>query len=315
MPVGSRTLTEHYGLGVSSATVRNELVRLEVDGYLMQPHTSAGRIPTDVGYRAFVDYLLDSGLVSEDEEYRRYIHQMREDARELDELVEKTGAALARFTDCMSVVLAPAAPLLRMKQLSLISLSPFHALIVLVTEDGQVLNRHMEFQREVAPEELAEVQGFLNETFAGKDAAALERFFGDEAALASLSALARTVMRELEACVVESGIAHAHRLGLSALLSKPEFAHSRQVLPLLQVLEDDTVLLQLFDDMMASDEDPTVRIGTENKSEKLHGVSVVAGQYGSGRAAGVVAVIGPTRMDYSRVIQAVRMAARSLDEA
>ena len=117
LPVGSRTLTERYQLGVSPATVRNELSVLEDGGYITQPHTSAGRIPTDFGYRAFVDNLLASDLAGDDERYRPVVDQLRRSASELDALLEQTSSALTRLTDCLSIVLAPSVLNLHLKQL------------------------------------------------------------------------------------------------------------------------------------------------------------------------------------------------------
>ena len=314
MPVGSRTLTERYRFGVSSATIRNELSALESNGYITQPHTSAGRIPTDYGYRAFVDHLLESDDAPQDPVYAQKMAEMRAQAREIDSLLAQTSEAIARFTDCLSIVLAPSVLQLRVKQISLISMSAFHALIVLVTEDGQVFNRHMDFGVEVAPEELAVVQNHLNSVFRGKTTSEVSDALASGMEEVYSNPLVGMVVTEVIACLQESGLAHSHRLGLSALLTKPEFSHAHQLLPLLQVLEDDTVLLELVDDVMQSDDDPTVRIGSENKADALSGVSVVAGQYGRGSGAGIVAVIGPTRMDYSRVIQAVRLASHMLDD-
>ena len=217
LPVGSRTLTERYELGVSPATVRNELSALEYEGYLSQPHTSAGRIPTDVGYRAFVDDLVANGAVSDDEQSREAINRLRNSARELDELLAQTSSALTRLTDCLSIVMP-------------------------------------------------------------------------------------------------ADISRSRRLGMSALMRKPEFATSAALLPIMQVLEDDTVLLHILDASVPEDDTPSVRIGSENEAEQLSGVSVVASRYGSGEMSGIVAVIGPTRMDYSKVLQAVRIASKALGD-
>lgn len=217
LPVGSRTLTERYELGVSPATVRNELSALEYEGYLSQPHTSAGRIPTDIGYRAFVDDLIASGAICDNDQSREAVNNLRNSARELDELLAQTSAALARLTDCLSIVMPP-------------------------------------------------------------------------------------------------DVSRSRRIGMSSLMRKPEFASSAALLPIMQVLEDDTVLLHILDSSVAPDESPAVRIGSENESEQLSGVSVVASRYGSGDTGGIVAVIGPTRMDYSKVLQAVRIASKALGE-
>ena len=217
MPVGSRTLTERYGLGVSPATIRNDLSMLEGEGYISQPHTSAGRVPTDFGYRAFVDNLVESGAIAEDAASQQTVEQLRQSARELDDLLERTSATLSQLTECLTIV---------------------------------------------APQALA----------------------------------------------------HPHRAGLSALMRQPEFAYTQSLIPIMQVLEDETVLLQVLDATAQSSETPRVCIGSENEAEQLSGVSVVASRFGHGEGEGIVAVIGPTRMDYSKVLQAVRMASRALTE-
>lgn len=320
LPVGSRTLTERYHLGVSSATVRNELSVLEDGGYIAQPHTSAGRIPTDQGYRAFVDNLLATGLPADgdDEEsgrYRAVTDELRRSASELDAMLEQTSSALTRLTDCLSIVLAPSVLNLHIKQLSLVSLTPLRALVVLVTEDGQVFNRQMEFAEDVSADELARVQRFLGGVFAGKSLHEMEEGLGQGMTEAFRDPLVRMVIDEVLSCLQESEQSRAHRLGMSSLLAQPEFSHAQALLPVMQVLEDDTVLLHILDDTAKQGTGvPCVTIGSENADEALSGVSVVASRYGRGDAAGVVAVVGPTRMNYSKVIQAVRAASAALGD-
>lgn len=225
MPVGSRTLAENYGLGVSPATVRNELSALEQGGYITQPHTSAGRIPTDMGYREFVDEILVSHAGAHDAMRRSMAAQMRESADRLDELMRRTSEELARLTECLSIV------------------------------------------------------GCMD---------------GDPRSTGKLA------MRE--------------RLGLSSLMRKPEFHESSSLLPLMEILENDTVYFRVFDDAASASDGLAIRIGEENAEAGLNCVSVIAGVYGSGSTQGVVAVIGPKRMDYSKVIDAVRAAQSILDE-
>lgn len=314
LPVGSRTLTERYHLGVSPATVRNELSVLEDDGYITQPHTSAGRVPTDFGYRAFVDDLLRSGLgPADDERSRKAAEQMRGTASELDALLEQTSSALARLTDCLSIVLAPSVLNMRIRQITLVSLSPRRALVVVVTEDGQVFNRQMEFAMDVDPADLAAVQRLLNDVLLGKTIQEVEEGLGRGMYEAFRSPLVRMALDEVLSCLQEGDLS-VHRLGVSSLLTKPEFSQSESVLPVLKALEDNTVLLHICDAAEQAGDMPCVRIGSENDDEGLSGVSVVASSYGKGPSMGVVAVIGPTRMDYSRVIQAVRIARSALDD-
>ena len=217
MPVGSRTLTERYRFDVSPATIRNELSALEDEGYITQPHTSAGRVPTDFGYRTFVDDLVDSGMLPDDPQAVEAIGRLRETAAELDDLLDRTSKALSEFTDCLSVVTPP-------------------------------------------------------------------------------------------------GHAHPKRLGIMSLMRQPEFAYTESLLPIMQVLEDDTVLLHVLDETATDQPGPQVRIGSENEAEQLSGVSVVACRYGIGPNGGIVAVIGPTRMDYTKALAAVRLASRTLGD-
>ena len=312
-PVGSRTLTERYKLGVSPATVRNDLSALEDAGYITQPHTSAGRIPTDAGYRAFVDDLMNSAPF-DNHPFPEVVAQLRHTAGELDDLMAATSAALTKLTDCLSIVVAPALIASHIRQFSLISLSNYQALVVIVAEDGQVVNRQISFNEEVTPDALAEVQRLLNDIFAGKSMADMKRNVEQDQLAALQDPLTQIILEEVILGMNENNLGKTHRLGMSALLRKPEFSTSEALLPVIQVLEDNTVILKIVDDMMNAEGDTMVRIGHENAAEEFAGVSVIAGQYGRGEGAGVVAVIGPTRMDYNRVLGAVRAARSALQD-
>lgn len=234
MPVGSRTLAERYHLGVSSATVRNDLSALEGAGFITQPHTSAGRIPTDAGYRAFVDELISSGIADEEDPHSEIVNELRSSARELDALMEQTSAALMRLTDCLSIVVAPSVFSAHVRQFSLISLSNYSALIVIVAEDGQVLNRQISFAEEVLPDELASVQNLLNRVFAGKSPREFRAACDVQALEALRDPLAQYVLDEVLACLQESDIGRVRRLGISSLMKKPEFSSSSSLLPLMR---------------------------------------------------------------------------------
>ncbi len=313
LPVGSRTLAERYRLGVSPATVRNELSALEDEGYIVQPHTSAGRVPTDYGYRAFVNDLLATGIVADDDDYARVIAQLRDRATELDSLLERVSSVISQLTNCLSIVIAPSVLNLRIKQLTLISLHPRRAVVVLVTEDGRVFNRQMDFDINVAQDDLAHVQNFLNDALLGSTLKEVEEGLVRGMDESFRNPLVRMVLDEVLSCLTEDSAGRTHQGGISTLLAQPEFAQSEALLPVIQVLEEDTVLLRILEDA-AGASDTTVRIGSENESESLSGVSVVASSYGRGSSAGVVAVIGPTRMDYSNVIRAVRAASAALQD-
>ena len=308
LPVGSRTLTERHHLGVSPATVRNDLSALEDAGFIQQPHTSAGRVPTDAGYRTFVDELLLSGLAEEERPHRDMVEELRSSASELDALMERTSAALARLTNCLSVVMAPSVFAGRIRQITLVSLSDWQAIVIVVAEDGQVVNRAITFTEEVSADELAGAQNLLNRVLVGQSDRVVSRSLVANSVEALSDPLVQLIIDEVIDCLGESDGNRAHSLGISSLLRQPEFSDAKALLPVMEVLEDDRVLLHAFDETAQEGGPVMVRIGHENPASELAGVSIVACPYGRGEADGIVAVIGPTRMNYASAIRAVRAA-------
>lgn len=301
LPVGSRTLVERYNLGISSATVRNELSLLEEMGYLAQPHTSAGRIPTDFGYRAFVDELLSESDPDNGED--ALARELRESASDLDDLMDRTSQALARFTDCMTLLVPPRILSVDIRLVNLVLLTPQRLLIVIVTEDGQVFDRQMDLPRDYSQDEIGKTQEALNNILVGTS---LSSTSGELPLGASgvHDDLFRMVMAEILACLKDQNAIKAHPLGISHLLGKPEFSDSSCLMPVLEELEGDTMLLRVFNDAAASEE-PVVRIGHENDSEALSSVSLIANRFGEAEHSGLILIVGPTRMDYSQVLKAV----------
>lgn len=310
LPVGSRTLVERYNLGISSATVRNELSLLEEMGYLAQPHTSAGRIPTDFGYRAFVDELLSESDPDNGED--ALARELRESASDLDDLMDRTSQALARFTDCMTLLVPPRILSVDIRLVNLVLLTPQRLLTVIVTEDGQVFDRQMDLPRDYSQDEIGKTQEALNNILVGTS---LSSTSGELPLGASgvHDDLFRMVMAEILACLKDQNAIKAHPLGISHLLGKPEFSDSSCLMPVLEELEGDTMLLRVFNDAAASEE-PIVRIGHENDSEALSSVSLIANRFGEAEHSGLILIVGPTRMDYSQVLKAVRAARNVLKD-
>lgn len=310
LPVGSRTLVERYNLGISSATVRNELSLLEEMGYLAQPHTSAGRIPTDFGYRAFVDELLSESDPDNGED--ALARELRESASDLDDLMDRTSQALARFTDCMTLLVPPRILSVDIRLVNLVLLTPQRLLIVIVTEDGQVFDRQMDLPRDYSQDEIGKTQEALNNILVGTS---LSSTSGELPLGASgvHDDLFRMVMAEILACLKDQNAIKAHPLGISHLLGKPEFSDSSCLMPVLEELEGDSMLLRVFNDAAASEE-PVVRIGHENDSEALSSVSLIANCFGEAEHSGLILIVGPTRMDYSQVLKAVRAARNVLKD-
>jgi heat-inducible transcriptional repressor len=311
-PVGSKTLVNRYELGCSPATVRNELSILEETGFLVQPHVSAGRMPTDTGYRSFVDDLLEKGspALEGGGEAASRLHR----AAEVDELMRETSMALTRLTDCLAVVLSPSVSLARVKRIDLLSMAPHRALMVLITESGQVVNRSMELADATSAESLREVEQALNAAFDGKRAADIRPLRVALEAAHEGDLLVPRVVDEILDALAEADRDRLYHVGIPALLAQPEFHDAAQARPLIEFLEDGISVLEALSDALGNRE-LTVRIGHENRRAELGNVSIVAINYGVGSADGVVGVIGPTRMNYSRAMAAVRVIADGLSEA
>lgn len=313
-PVGSKLLVDCYHLGCSPATVRSELAALEETGYVYQPHVSSGRVPTDTGYRAFVDELLETGKPAPDGEALPVRRSYLELAGEIDDLIRQTSVALSHLTHYVAVVMAPTLNLSRIRRVDLVSMGARRALLVVITESGQVVNRHVALSEEATPERLAEVERALNASLSDKQAVEVRPLRrAMDTGRAEHALLAEIIGQVLE-CLEEADRDRLYHVGVPELLALPEFSDTSMVRPLLTVLEDGLVMLETLSEVMR-DGGLTVRIGSENSARELGHMSLVATKYGSENADGIVGVIGPTRMDYSRSIAAVHSAAEELSEA
>ena len=308
-PVGSKALVERHNLGVSPATIRNDMAALEDEGYIAQPHTSAGRIPTDKGYRLFVDRLSTVKPLSAAE--RRAIQTFLDGALDLDDIVARTVRLLAQLTRQVAVVQYPSLSRSSVRHVELVQLSTTRLLVVLITTTGRVEQRVVETRGEVDDSLLGELRAQLNAATvgvrlseaAGKLTELPERFTVEQRPVvhAVMSALLESLVEEHEDRVVLGGTANLARFG-------PDFPHT--IRPVLEALEEHMVLLHLLGE--ASDPSVlTVRIGAENIHEGLSSTSVVSVGYGSeSEALAKLGVLGPTRMDYPGTMGAVRAVAR-----
>jgi heat-inducible transcriptional repressor len=308
-PVGSKALVERHNLGVSPATIRNDMAALEDEGYIAQPHTSAGRIPTDKGYRLFVDRLSTVKPLSTPE--RRAIQSFLGGAADLDDIVGRTVRLLAQLTRQVAVVQYPSLTRSSVRHVELVTLSASRVLVVLITNTGRVEQRVVESPADVSETLLGELRAQLNESVGGVRLAdapdrltdVTERFTASDrpVATAVIAALLETLVEQQEERVVMGGAANLARFG-------PDFPHSIQ--PVLEALEEQVVLLRLLGEVT----DPsvlTVRIGHENPFEGLATTSVVSVGYGSdSESLAKLGILGPTRMDYPGTMGAVRAVAR-----
>ncbi|WP_239330444.1 heat-inducible transcriptional repressor HrcA [Frankia sp. CiP3] len=308
-PVGSKALAERHQLGVSPATVRNDMSALEEEGYITQPHTSAGRIPTDKGYRLFVDRL--SGVKPLSRAERRAIQSFLEGAIDLDDVVRRSVRLLAQLTRQVAVVQYPSLPCSSIRHIEIVTITPARLLLVLITDTGRVEQRVAEVPAPVDDLIVGELRGVLNAALNGR------RLVDAPDAVADLSDAARPDLRPhlntLIAVVMEALIDKPEErvaLAGTANLTLSAFDFADTLRPLLEALEEQVVLLKLIGEVRDLDT-VTVRIGQENSMDALRSTSVVATGYGRGASAlGGLGVVGPRRMDYPGAMAAVRAVAK-----
>jgi heat-inducible transcriptional repressor len=316
-PVGSKALVERHGLGVSPATVRNDMAALEEEGLITQPHTSAGRIPTDKGYRLFVDRLTTIKPMTPAE--RRAIATILDGAVDLDDVVQRSVRLLAQLTHQVAIVQYPTLSRSTVRHVELVALASSRLLVVLILSSGRVEQRLVDLAVPMEDDDVAALRGRLSAVLGGRTVAEattalelLEEAPGDggvQAAVAETLVDAMSDHRSSERVAV-GGAANLARFGDSFELS---------VRPLLEALEEHVVLLKLLGEAQSGGL-VTVRIGHEGPYQEFASTSVVSTGYGPGdEAVGNLGVVGPTRMDYPGTMSAVRAVARYvsriLDEA
>jgi heat-inducible transcriptional repressor len=307
-PVGSKALSERHNLGVSPATIRNDMAALEEEGYIAQPHTSAGRIPTDKGYRLFVDRLSAAKPLSAAE--RRAIQSFLQGAGDLDDVLRRTVRLLAQLTRQVAVVQYPTLTRSAVRHLEVVDVGPRRLMIVLITDTGRVEQRVLELPVAITDDDVNELRRTLNTHLQGR------RLVDAHTALLDLPDVVlpalRPVMTTIVAGLVEALVDQPEErvvTGGTANLTRSAMDFPNSLHPVLEALEEQVVLLRLIGEVDSST--VLVRIGGENTYQGLQSTSVVSVGYGSGDTSlGGLGVVGPTRMDYAGNMTAVRAVAR-----
>lgn len=300
-PVGSKVIVERYDLGVSPATIRNDMAALEEEGLIYQPHTSAGRIPTVKGYRLFVDRLAQLKPMSLPE--RRAMETFLSDAVDIDDVVERTVRLLAQLTRQVAIVQYPRFERTHIVRVELVDLGESRILVIVITDDGQVTQRVLGYSGATA-DDINHLRDQLNAVCVGTDIKSIPdllgtlAIIGDELAqlrLAACQVVVDLTRRDGEDRILIAGTAN---------LARSTIDFRRTIVPVLDALEEQVALLRLFSAVPT--DDVTVSIGDENLHDGLAETSVVAGSYGDDNATAHLAVVGPMRMDYASAMSAVR---------
>ncbi|MDO5672290.1 MAG: heat-inducible transcriptional repressor HrcA [Actinomycetaceae bacterium] len=318
-PVGSRILVERHRLGVSPATVRNDMAVLENEGFIQQPHTSAGRIPTDKGYRLFVDRLDEVKPLTVAE--RRAITQLLDDAVDIDDVVERTVRLLAQLTHQAAIVQYPVFRTATVRHLEFIQVSAYRLMVIVIMDTGRVDQHLLEIDEEIAAHDLEDIAHLVNKICVGNDVTTIRRAiedlrdthhiqWGSDTEKAPTLSLLEAVISALESGDTEQRIVMAGVANLTRL----DTDFTKSIIPVVEALEEQVVLLKLFSEM-SNDAPVAVSIGSEHGYDSLSEAAIVTSTYETtdgGQAH--LGVVGPTRMDYPASIAAVRAVARYLSK-
>jgi len=312
-PVGSGTVLRAGELGVSSATVRSELGRLEELGFLSQPHTSAGRIPTVRGYRFFVEQLMQQGELSlpEKRTIRHQFHQMR---LNLDQWMRLTAAVLAHSTLSAAVVTAPHAPRSRFRHLELISTNETTCLMILVLQDSSIHQEMLLTSTPVEQSRLSQMSTKLNTLLRNQSVHDIQASTNPE--LTDLNEWESQIMERVLTIMRQGerrSISEVYRDGLTHIFSQPEFEDAERFRQLMELLEQRSELERILSRTLNAS-GVQIIIGGDGQYEAIDDVSLVLSPYGvQGKAGGVLGIMGPTRMAYGRAISTVRYVAQLMD--
>ncbi|MCM3687425.1 heat-inducible transcriptional repressor HrcA [Kocuria rosea] len=309
-PVGSKALVQRHRLGVSSATVRNDMAALEEEGLIVAPHTSSGRIPTDKGYRTFVDQIASVKPLSGPE--RRAIHSLLDDAADIDEVMERTVRLLAQLTHQVAVVQYPHASGVTVRHVEVVDLGEGRVLVVLIPTNGRVAQRVAVLRGSPDETQLLELRARLLAAVIGRPLTAVpDALRALTAGLAPPLQPAAAAVAEAVAALAAGGAEHRMVMAGTANLARATGDFHLSIGPVLEALEEQVVMLRLLSEMEQDARGVAVRIGAENAAGPLSEAAVVATGYGP-EAQSKVGVVGPMRMDYPSTMAAVRAVARYL---
>ena len=301
-PVGSKTIASRAGLGISPATIRNEMAVLEDAGLITQPHTSAGRIPTNKGYRVFVDQLDQIKPLSNAE--RKAIENFLDGASDLDDVISRTVRLLAQVTKQVAVVQYPSLIKAKVRHIELVLLNPNRVMIVLITDTGRVEQRMVELPFDINESALSDLHNKLNIAIATQSLANVATKLDSLASTYRGSDKSNVIV--IIATLIEMAIEHPEEkvvLAGTSNLARANQDLSSSIHPILEALEEQVVLLRL---LSGTDSSVRVQIGDEQSEKSLRKTSLVSVGYAN---IGALGILGPTRMDYAASITAVNAVA------
>lgn len=310
-PVGSKAIVDRHQFGVSAATIRNDMALLEEEELIVAPHTSSGRVPTDKGYRLFVDHLAEVRHISPTQKHA--IEKFLDESGDVDELLGRTVRLLSQLTNQVAIVQYPSLGVTKVRHIELVSLGATRLLCIVITDNGRVEQRMVDLDRDITEEEISSVTAIVNGKVAGavlSDVPASLTNVSQSVAPQLHSALTKVI--EAVTSVVQANRQQKLLMAGTANLARTEEDFAGSIYPVLDAIEEQVILLKLFSEMSADSGDVAVSIGREHGAGSLEQTSVMATSYGTSGEFSTLGLLGPTRMDYSNNMAAVRAVARYL---
>jgi len=315
-PVGSRTISRKYELGVSPATIRNEMADLEEMGLIEQPYTSAGRIPSDKGYRYYVDCLMEKWPLSE--EVQQFIRERyRRKLADLEEVIRQTGDLLSSMTDYIAITLGPQFRSSTLRYIELTKINETRGLLVVVTDAGVVEHCFLDIPESVSSEDMSIISNVLAAKLRGLTLESVSRTVLEEIynELRAQRRLLDAIFGLIEEILLRDEGTKVFLCGTRNILKQPEFKNIEKLHSLLSLLEGERMVKELVSQRPIP-EGLTIKIGGENIYENVHDCSLITATYSiGGEVIGSVGVLGPTRMDYSKVVTVVEFITETLSES
>jgi heat-inducible transcriptional repressor len=316
IPIGSRYISKRHEdvLGLSSASIRNVMSDLEYLGYINHPHTSAGRVPTDLGYRFYLDSLMKLEALSATDE--RTIMEILTSAEEKDKLLKEASRLLGRISHLLCVITPPHLSSGTFEKLELVPIVSTKILVIISVKSGLVRTIMMEIAGEIPREKLEELSRFLNERLSGLSIQEIRETFAERLKDASddSTGLIRLFIESVDKLFPSRPNEPLHIGGAEKVIEQPEFANPEDFRGVIELINDEEMIIHVLKKHEGSFQGVTVTIGEENEESKLAPYSVVASRYLLGTVAGTVGLIGPKRMNYSKVIPLVDYVARQISE-
>lgn len=316
-PVGSRNISKRYDIGLSPASIRNIMSDLEESGFLNHPHTSAGRVPTDKGYRFYVDSLMDPPML--DQSAKKIIDgNLSSASAGTEDLLRVTSNILSDLTNQLAMVTYPKFEQAILQKIQIIALSSTRILVVVSVNSGMIKTITLEIDAEVNEEQISSVQQFLNERLSGLKFSEIRNSLEDRVkdfSSEKYRPIIRVFLESVDKIFNDLSSEKAIISGTKNILKQPEFENVNHLQSVIELVENQDIIIHIFDEKkQAIEGDVTITIGHEIQEEKFTDYSMISKEYKIGDMHGTLGIMGPKRMDYSKIVAAVVYIAEQLTQ-